>query len=379
MSSALQTAIVLAAPFLIPRAIAYYQRRSGNNQQRRTRTVTALATRDAVVLALFVAAAAAHLLHAGVYLRHQHEMQNIFVRTQVDLYTPVKRLERILVAAGGMDESTRVLLEHLKPPSSRAIYATYGADALVNCDWCASGDDFAADEGLAYRIYLLPRLLWPGMAQLGVLGFATSLASAGRLTSARTPAAFAVVLVMLAVVWRLFTFSLSANNPPSPFAQHREPTYLLHDLLTQRDGALALIDLVLACLAYLACTNRLSLGTSSDLVAVSAAADSRRRELARLFGELQRQAEGTLHTCRSGNLVRAAVLGDDKLREQTAAFWDEIAAEEGELLRDEEVERAMKGAREEAVAKGMYEKIDADSAEYAEAIVRVSKTGFGRA
>ncbi|KAK9431824.1 hypothetical protein V1505DRAFT_367217 [Lipomyces doorenjongii] len=360
--ASLQTLITILAPFLLPRIIGYVQRfrhtGSFTGNANRTSPVSLSATYMSIILIFFLAAIL-HLAHVAVFLRGNPQGKfnnNVFQITGLPILTPTETVAAILARLGRYNERTEFILTKLTSPKSRAIYAAFGS-AITDCSWCSIANESS------YRLYVLPTLLWPVFAQIGIVGVSTALCK--KLGAIRISTSVVLVIAMVYVVWRLLTFDPSANIN----ARVRVTTqWLLDDLLRQRDEILATFDIVLAGITWLVGTNRWVLDDDDGTFV------SEHETIIRDFHELERKLDDILQKERSASMVRGAIINDDKLRLQFAQFWAEIAREERKLVEDAGVKTALNEARK----ADNYDKLNDEAGKYSEAIVGVSKLNFAR-
>ncbi|KAK9236008.1 hypothetical protein V1525DRAFT_408253 [Lipomyces kononenkoae] len=360
--AALQTLLTLLAPVLLPQIVGTIQRfrRTGSftgNANRVTR-VSLSASYTSIIFG-FLLAAILHLAHVATFLtRNPHSKfnDNIFRITGLPILTPTETVAAILGRLGRYNERRELILTKITSAKARAIYAAFGG-ALADCTWCAISDDNS------YRLYLLPTLLWPFLAQIGMIGVSTAVCK--KLGAIRVPASVVLVIGMVYVVWRLLNFDLSANID----TRGRVPTqWLSEDLLRQRDEILATFDLVLAGITWVVGTNRLVLHDyATEFV-------SEHETIIRDFHELERKLDSVLQKERSASMVRGATINDDKLRAQHAQFWADMAREEKKLVEDARVTTALHETRTDTD----YGKLNDDAGKYAEAIIGVSKLNLPR-
>ncbi|KAK9314931.1 hypothetical protein V1524DRAFT_430983 [Lipomyces starkeyi] len=360
--ASLQTLITILAPFLLPRIIGSVQRfrhtGSFTGNANRTGPVSLSATYMSIIFVFFLAAIL-HLAHVAVFLTRNPQGKfnhNVFQITGLPILTPTETVAGTLARLGRYNERTESILTKLSSPKARAIYAAFG-NAITDCSWCSIANESS------YRIYVLPTLLWPFLAQIGVVGVSTALSK--KLAAIRVSTSVMLAIAMVYVVWRLWSFDPSANIN----GRGRVITqWLLDDLLRQRDEILATFDIALAGITWLVGTNRWVLDDDAGSFV------SEHETIIRDFHDLERKLDDVLQKERSASMVRGTIINDDKLRLQFAQFWAEIAHEEKKLVEDAGVKTAMNEARE----ADNYDKLNDEAGKYSEAIVGVSKLNFAR-
>ncbi|KAK9371998.1 uncharacterized protein V1513DRAFT_453694 [Lipomyces chichibuensis] len=360
--ASLQTLITVLAPFLLPRIISYVQRVrhtgrfTGNANG--TSPVSLSSTYMSIIFVFFLAAVL-HLAHVALFLTRNPQGKfnnNVFQITGLPILTPTETVAAILARLGRYNERTEFVLTKISSPKARAIYAAFG-NAITDCSWCSIANESS------YRLYVLPTLLWPFFAQIGIVGVSTAICK--KLGAIRVSTSVVLVIAMVYVMWRLLNFDPSANIN----GRGRVVTqWLLDDLLRQRDELLATFDIVLAGITWLVGTNRWVLDDDAQSFV------SEHEIIIRDFHELERKLDDVLQKERSANMVRGAVINDDKLRLQCAQFWAEIAREEKKLVENAGVRTALNEARE----ADNYDKLNDEAGKYAEAIVGVSKLNLAR-
>ncbi|KAK9467552.1 hypothetical protein V1512DRAFT_261447 [Lipomyces arxii] len=350
----LQTLAVVLAPFLLPRIISRIQRFRHNGSLTETgsrKQIQSLEVRDKLLIILLLLAGIASVAQTAIELNIQSE--NLFTASRLSILTPTDVILKTMQKLKTNTEHNMVLLSHLTSKRSRAIYAAFGEDALVNCSWCEIGSDDS------YRIYVLSTLLWPFLAQVVLVKVATLLQP--KLKAVQLYATTALVIGAGVAVWRLIAFSPTANiHPRAPDTVH----YLLHDLLVQRNSLLFVFDILLLVPCYLVGTNRLTL-TTDDIIDIM----PQQREIMQMFGQVEQQLDVVFQKTKSTNLVEGLARKNITLRQQTAEFWNGIDDQERRLLNDTRIQNAIDNAKQSSE----YSRWTTESEDFANVIISAGK------
>ncbi|GAA5853104.1 hypothetical protein JCM8547_000202 [Rhodosporidiobolus lusitaniae] len=322
-----QTALVLAAPALVPKVISYAQRFLNPQPvgQRTKLAGGAVPTlpppRDdpryaalrlfvltlGVSVALFTALSPPHNLFLSLSTpRSFLEIPFPLLRTPLDLRLATETLAKAWQTHLGrtLTEDELSLAQRLQTLDARLAYIAYGAGPLMNCSWCKPPGTTTA-AGLLGTDYLLA--IAPGVA----IAYLTALSAAGVLLAGngrqrwRKWAVAAVVVGGLVEVYLRLTWSGARGGIGGSVTLIHSQLHLLRSL-----GFAALIIL-----SYLVPPSRQPVPPSTAaLVGPTVAA-------------IAAQSENVLHRLRALSVQRMAILHDDESREKVISFWASASAE----------------------------------------------------
>ncbi|KAJ5368659.1 uncharacterized protein N7496_008419 [Penicillium cataractarum] len=305
--------LIFFGPVLLPRLItAYRSLRVSIASRPPPRPIPAGANR---ALNLFFASIALFLVLSLPFNPHAPE-PNIFSLTRSRINTPIDvvfhRLSRLRPDSVLTDADVR-LREKLTSLGARKVYLTFGADALVSCQYCSF------EDLNTYLLYYLPfHILLPHVVHLLILGVATSAPFAGR-EAARWRTKFTLAGLALAAldIWIVVRYDAITSASPAVRAGQVPPIGLYNLISLLRPLAFTVCDAVCAIVIYLSSTNRFFFKPPSQAdqldQAVSAA-------LTMLTG-----ANNKLH---AASVTRNAVVRDKALKTRDDVYWQAMVAVE---------------------------------------------------
>lgn len=241
---------------------------------------------------------------------------NIFTLTRSRINTPIDvifhRLSRVRPNNLLTDADVR-LREKLTSLGARKVYLTFGADALLSCQYCSF------EDLNTYLLYYLPfHVLLPHLVHLLILGVATSAPFAGR-EAARWRTKFTLAGLALAAldIWIVVRYDAISSASPKVRAGQVPPIGLYNLITLLRPLAFTVCDVVCAVVIYLSSTNRFFFKPPSQADQLDQAVSS---ALSMLTG-----ANNKLH---AASVTRNAVVRDKALKARDDVYWQAMVAVE---------------------------------------------------
>lgn len=217
-----------------------------------------------------------------------------------------------------------VLREKFESKASKLLYYKYGPDALLSCPFCNSQDP------TTYLLYALPPAAAAHLANAALAGLATSGAVTGRAGAQwRALATYAALGLAAADMYLLSQWDHVAGNDKARVLS--EVTFLHWQLRAYRHLALAALDLLLAGVLYLSCTDRMFLVAPSTSERADAVTAGLHRTRARL---------------QSAGIIRNTTARDAELRAAEARYWAFEVVSSQEAMESVEVMESMRDAVE---------------------------------
>ncbi|KAF8248335.1 hypothetical protein K440DRAFT_642653 [Wilcoxina mikolae CBS 423.85] len=245
--------------------------------------------------------------------------ENIFTTTSSRLLqTPVDVLFTRLSRLRDLSPDDDVLRSRLASKDARLLYASLGPRPLTECTWCT------LEEPHTFLWYAIPRIVFPHLVHLGVLGVATSSLFSRFGGSWRTVATLAGVGLFVVEVWVTMGYGRNA------FVRgEKDVVWIYWRVRVFRGIAMAAMDAVLAYVLWLSATRRWSVGWEGHVV------EERMEET------LRRLERAGMHL-RAGGFLKHTVWRDAELRGRAVEWWMREDAAGKELMADEEVQMIRK-------------------------------------
>lgn len=347
--SSIRGLLVFFGPVLLPKAISYY-RKAQNAPKQQGLTVQPVPKAASRALALLAVAVLALLLLSLPLF----SPENVFHSTQSRLQIPTDVLFNRLAtlrAGGALTPADEVLRARFVNLESRLLYLQYGPDVLAGCTFCSP------DEPTVYYLYAATGVLAAHVANLFLLGLATSRPLSGRYGGPwRRTATLAAAGLAGVDLYLLSAYDHQANaralRLPEIDAFHwRARAYRLL--------ALAGLDALLAFAVYLSSTNR--------AFAAPASAAGRAAGVAAQLASLKSKLNAL-------GIMRNTLSRDEELRGRNAMYW----AQEGSLMREVMEEREVIESVNDALENGRLDisSITRDAETYADSITSALKAGM---
>ncbi|POY75989.1 hypothetical protein BMF94_1074 [Rhodotorula taiwanensis] len=338
VSALVQPGLLIAAPYLLPKAIRLGQsflnpqpkgyrhpvhtglapgpRRVAVDSQRLAAFRLFVAVLG-ISIAVFSALTPPHNLFLSLSAPHSTLSRLFpFLRRPLDIRLATETLARAWSQSLGrpLAEPELALASRLQTLDARLIYVAYGAGPLMHCGWCrapgAASSNALGIVGLDYLLALAPPTVIAYLAELAACGLL--LGGNGR-QRWRTWAALLVAAAVGTEAWTRLTWDAGRGAVGGAVPMLHAQIHVL------RSAFFA----VLLALCYLAPAEAIALprpGTST-IVAPALAA-------------VAQQTEGVLHRLRALSVARMAVLHKDSFREKITDFWAS-AAKESKLARSD--------------------------------------------
>ncbi|KAF2035333.1 hypothetical protein EK21DRAFT_96605 [Setomelanomma holmii] len=305
----IHTLLIIFGPFLIPRCLDWI-----NVARATSRSVPVRPAPPKVKNALnllFISAVVCLVLSLNNFAP-----ENIFLKTQSHIRTETgvlfSRLRHLRALTPG-DEALRV---KFASPRNKLLYLTYGPDTLLNCIWCSSAD---TNDQQNYFLYSLPKLATPHIAQLLVLGLATSSLVGAEGSRFRTHATIAGILTFVVEAWYMGTYDLSSNKRARSVKDIDSVYWRIRFL---RYITFAIVDIALGFVLWATSTNRWLAKPIS---------------IAERLETTTRTAEETLNKMRALGLLSNSVNRDSALRGVREEYWRTEGQVMAETIQDAEV------------------------------------------
>ncbi|KAF1921686.1 hypothetical protein BDU57DRAFT_553768 [Ampelomyces quisqualis] len=313
------TLLILFGPFLLPRVVDWIDVARATGRSVPIRPVPPR-VQHALNL-LFVSA----VVCLGLSLP-RFAPENIFLKTQSHIRTETSVLFvrlRHLRELTGEDEVLRAKFASVR---NKLLYLAYGPDSLLNCVWCSTAN---ANDEQNYFLYSLPKIAMSHIAQLTVLGLATSSLVGAEGSRFRTHVTIAGLLMMVVEIWYLRTYDIITNKRAT-FVQDLDSAHWR--IRFMRYMTFAVVDIALAFVLWATSTNR----WLAKPVPIA-----ERLELT------TRQAEETLNRMRALGLLTNSVNRDPALRGVREGYWRTEGQVMAETVQDEvvteEVNKVIRG------------------------------------
>ncbi|GAA5825810.1 hypothetical protein JCM3770_006343 [Rhodotorula araucariae] len=327
-----QTALLVASPYLVPRGIRLAQ--SLLNPQPKGQRLPLAAFRLfvfalGVSLAVFSALSPPHNLFLSLSSANS-TFSRLFplLRTPLDLRIATETLARAWSSSLGrpLTDDELALASRLQTLDARLAYIAYGAGPLLQCGWCRPPGSASA-AGLLGTDYLLS--IAPGVS----VAYLTALAGCGLLLSGNGRERWRKWVVLATLGGALYELWLRLTWDGARGGIDGNPTMLhsrLHLLRT-------LFSALLLLLSFLA-----------PAAPLPAAAPSTSALIAPAVASIVSQSEAVLHRLRALSVERMAVLHDDAMREKISAFWAAASHESAVARADPQVRRIVEQLGAEA-------------------------------
>lgn len=302
--------LIIFGPFLIPRVFDWINTARATSRSARIRPVPPR-VQNALNL-LFASAVICLILSFSRYAP-----ENIYIKTQSHIRTETSVLFARIRHLRELKSEDDTLRAKFASASNKLIYLAYGPDTILNCIWCSTNDGRGDQQN--YFIYSLPKIFMPHIAQLGVLGIATSSLVGKEGSRFRTHATIAGLLMVVVETWYMGTYDITANKR-AQFVHNIDSAYWRVRFL--RYITFAIVDIVLGFVLWATSTNRWLAKPDS---------------IAERIESTARQAEETMNKMRALGLIANSVNRDAALRGVREEYWRTEGQVMAETVQDEAV------------------------------------------
>lgn len=304
------TLLIVFGPFLIPRVFDWINVARATSRSVPVRPVPPRVNH--ALNLLFVSAIACLVLSSSRFAP-----ENIFLKTQSHIRTETSVLFARLRHIRELTIDDELLRTKFASPSNKLLYLAYGPDTLLNCVWCSTADGHSDQQN--YFLYSLPKIATPHIAQLAILGIATSSLVGTEGSRFRTHAAIAGLLMLVVEVWYMGTYDATANKR-AKLVRDIDSAYWRIRFL--RYITFALVDIAFGFVLWATSTNRWL---------------AKPQSIAERLELTTRQAEETLNKMRALGLVTNSVNRDPALRGVREEYWRTEGQVMAETVQDEAV------------------------------------------
>ncbi|CAG8750766.1 5022_t:CDS:1 [Dentiscutata erythropus] len=320
-SQLIQLLIFISLPFLIDKGREYMRKRELNhNNSKRQRTIF-----DLLIIYLL-----AFTILIQIYYAIWSPPPNIFKSGNISPSASPSIIRTFLLTKNSqLTPTDNLLLEKLSSLENRLIYAAYGQEALLECNYCKSVTD--------YSMFIVPNMVWSYVMMLTVLGIST-------MTKRKSH-------------WRIYgvIFLIGCG-----FTE-------LYTLLTtdiRKNAAQGVIEFLYNNTDYY---RRMAFAGLSLAVLLFNKADE--RSDMEMIQEIKRNQEIIIHCIKATDLQRGAVLRDNNLRKIFEDFYKKRETEENVVVMDQ----GYKAARNKTLGKMNMVKLLKDAEVYVNSITRMKE------
>ncbi|KAK6439451.1 hypothetical protein LTR95_004341 [Oleoguttula sp. CCFEE 5521] len=313
-----QSLLIFFGPWLVPRVLSTYR----NIKSRPQSSLRPVSSKTQLALTVLFLSALAALLSTLPLLQHE----NIFRVTESRLQTPGGVLLTRLKALRSLtptDERLRTIFDQ-GGLDARLLYARFGPDVLLNCNFGKPSERGAES---AYLLYAVPALLIPHVLHLIALGITTSASICGAEGSRwRVQACIAGVLIAAAEIYVVANYDSTANQRSTRVS---EIDFLAWKVPVFRGLAIAAFDGVLGWVIWLQATGRAFLAPPP---------------IAEKLRDHGKVLDHLLAKTRSLGVVKNGIARDAELKGKVDAYWRKDAEVMRSVLEEPEVLQAQRAA-----------------------------------
>ncbi|RIB06567.1 hypothetical protein C2G38_2115757 [Gigaspora rosea] len=320
-SQLIQLFIFISLPFIIDKGREYMRTRELNrNNSKRQKTIF-----DLLIIYLLAFTILIHVYYA-IWL----PPPNIFKSGNISPSASPSIIRTFLLTKNSqLTPTDNLLLEKLSSLENRLIYAAYGQEALLECNYCKSVTD--------YSMFIVPNVVWSYIMMLMVLGISTM---TKRKSHWRIYGVIFLIGCGFIELYTLLTTDIRKN------AAHGVIEFLYNN--TDYYRRMAFAGLSLAVLFFNKADER------SDMEMVQ---------------EIKRNQEIIIHCIKATDLQRAAVLRDSNLRRLFEEFYKKRETEENDVVMDQ----GYKAARNRTLDKMNMVKLLKEAEVYVNSITRMKE------
>lgn len=303
--------LIVFGPFLLPKLVNLF-----NTSRAVSRSVPVRPAPRKVQLALnllFISTVACLVLSLPYFAE-----ENVFTKTRSRLQIEPSTLYTRLHLLRPLTDADQVLRDKFSASmTNKLLYLVFGPDTLQNCIWCATND--GASDARNYFLYSLPKILTPHIANLAVVGLATSSLVGPEGSRFRTHATIAGLSLMVVEAWYLYTYDIAQNKRAKTL---QDIDFVHWRLRFLRYISFAVVDGVLGAVLWLTATNRWLAKPPS---------------MAQRLESTTRVAEETMNKLRALGLLTNSINRDPALRGVREEYWRTEGQVMAETVQEEEV------------------------------------------
>ncbi|CAG8665237.1 23983_t:CDS:1 [Cetraspora pellucida] len=314
--------IFIALPFLIDKG-REYMRTNGLNHNNTNRQKTIF---DLSIIYLLVST-----ILIQVYYTFLSPPPNIFIAGNISPSASLSIIRTFLLTKNSqLTPIDNLLLEKLSSLENRLIYAAYGQEALLECNYCKNITD--------YSMFIVPNVVWSYVMMLTVLGIST-------ITKRKSHWRIYGVIFLIGCgfieLYTLLTTDIRKN------AAQGVIEFLYNN--TDYYRRMAFIVLSLAVLFFNKADER------SDM---------------EMIQEIKKNQEVIIHCIKATELQRTAVLRDNNLRRIFEEFYKRIETAEKDVVMDQ----GYKAARNRTLSKMNMARLLKEAEIYVSSITKMKET-----
>ncbi|EKM76498.1 hypothetical protein AGABI1DRAFT_78621 [Agaricus bisporus var. burnettii JB137-S8] len=263
----------------------------------------------------------AHTLYLLYYILVS-KPENMFETFKLPVNTAEDVLRALLIQnseTGSVDSRLELLLKRLGSFDMRLLYVRFGHNAIAQCEWCSSFEDFA--------LYSLPAVLLGYLREAGVIGMLTLNSSErGYL---RPLGIGSLVIACLTELYWIVTSPISVDTDL--------PTWMLHDQLLRYRH---LLFLLLPLIIYKLPTVQVPIPILSNILSppVSLTPEQKQDH----YTTTLRTLEHLIPALHLAKYTKASIMRTPELRETAIKWWDEEEKEGKWMLGDEDLKKTAK-------------------------------------
>lgn len=331
--------VILLSPILIPQISRIYtswkNRTNGRPRERKQ-----LSLKTILIIGVLLLTAFGQILLAGgaitdgpgrarsriVFgLKNHWISKNVLEFTGSRMQTAgdiiMTRYKQTFAKGREIDPNEQLLLDRLSNLDGRLLYAMYGQDSFLNCEWCS------LELPSSFFIYNVPAILFPY-----VLNYASVIiCTHSSVRDARQWRFLAVIILMLMAIVDLggvFAFPMIRNKDAKPALVD----WFYWRKLQTRALYLLAFNVILATLIFLSCMGWLYSTQTPVLIRTD---------------RLRKQLDTSLHKIRSSALLRSVVGSNELYAGEYNKFWHLQNKIDHEVLENSSVKVAIDNAKKD--------------------------------
>ncbi|CAG8465959.1 2523_t:CDS:1 [Scutellospora calospora] len=291
--------VFISLPFLIDKGREYMRTREQNrNNSERPKSIF-----DILIVYLLI-----FTILIQVYYAIWSPPPNIFISSNISPTMSPSVIRTILLTKNSkLTPIDNLLLEKFSSLENRLIYAAYGQEALLDCNYCKNVTD--------YSMFIIPNVAWSYVMMLMVLGISTM---------ARRKSHWRIYGVIFLIGCGFFELYTLLSTDVIKNSAHGITEFLYNNTDYYRRMAFAVLSFTIFFI------NKADNKSDMDIIQ-----------------EIKRNQEIIIHCSKAANLQRTAVLRDNNLRKIFEEFYRRRETEENVVVTDQ----SYKDARNKTLSK----------------------------